>query len=215
MAKVKVKRKSTNVDMTAMCDVAFLLLTFFMLATSFKPDEPVVTVNPSSVSDIELDDKDIMLLTIGPDGRVFFGLDNPKDRLELIKNINDERKLGLTEQQFTTFANGSSVGVPFRQLGQLLNMTPADMHRFDQTGIPIDTVDFANNELRTWINQGRLTNGALRIAIKADKKTPYPYVHAVIKTFEDMKVHKFNLVTNPEAVPEGTALWKEVTNKKD
>ncbi len=213
MAKVKVKRKSTTVDMTAMCDVAFLLLTFFMLATSFKPDEPVVTVNPKSVSDIELDDKDIMLLTIGPDGRVFYGLDNPKDRLELIKNVNQERNLGLNDEQMNTFANGSSVGVPFSQLGQLLSMTPATMHSFEQGGIPIDTTDYANNELTTWINQGRLANPGLRIAIKADKKTPYPYVEAVIKTFENMKVHKFNLVTNPEAVPKGTALWKEVTSK--
>ncbi len=213
MAKVKVKRKSTTVDMTAMCDVAFLLLTFFMLATSFKAEEPVVTVNPESVSDIELDDKDIMLLTIGPKGRVFFGMDNPKDRLALIEGLNNERKLGLSPEQMNTFANGSSVGVGFRQLKQLLSLTPADMHRFDQPGIPIDTTDYTKNELTDWINQGRLANGKVRIAIKADKKTPYPYVEAVIKTFEQMHVHKFNLVTNPEAVPEGTALWREVTKK--
>ena len=42
MPKVKVPRKSTNIDMTAMCDVSFLLLTFFMLTTKFKADEPVV-----------------------------------------------------------------------------------------------------------------------------------------------------------------------------
>ncbi len=46
MPKVKMPRKSTLIDMTAMCDVAFLLLTFFMLATKFKPDEPVAVVTP-------------------------------------------------------------------------------------------------------------------------------------------------------------------------
>ncbi len=213
MAKVKVKRKSTTVDMTAMCDVAFLLLTFFMLATSFKAEEPVVTVNPKSVSDIELDDKDVMLLTIGPKGRLFFGIDNPKDRLSMIESMNTDKALGLSEEQMNSFANGSSVGVSFRVLGQLLQLPPAEMHKFNQPGIPVDTIDYTKNELTDWINYARQANPKLRIAIKADRKTPYPYVEAVIKTFENMKVHKFNLVTNPEAVPEGTALWKEVTGK--
>ena len=75
MSKVKVPRKSTSVDMTAMTDVAFLLLTFFMLATKFKPDEPVIVDTPSSISEIKLPESDIMLLTIDKDGRVFFGID--------------------------------------------------------------------------------------------------------------------------------------------
>ena len=69
MPKVKVPRKSTSVDMTAMTDVAFLLLTFFMLATKFKPDEPVVVDTPSSISEIKLPESGIMQITIDKQGR--------------------------------------------------------------------------------------------------------------------------------------------------
>ena len=99
MPHVKIPRKSTNIDMTAMCDVAFLLLTFFMLATKFKPDEPVVVKTPSSISEIPIPDADIMLITVDPKGRVFFSIDNKLKRKELIENIDEYKKLGLTENR--------------------------------------------------------------------------------------------------------------------
>src|SRR3954471_5070650 len=75
MPQVKMKRQSTNIDMTAMCDVAFLLLTFFMLATKFKKDEPVMVVTPSSISQIAIPDTSIMLITVDNKDRVFFSID--------------------------------------------------------------------------------------------------------------------------------------------
>src|SRR6185436_11930363 len=97
MPKASLPRKSTNIDMTAMCDVAFLLLTFFMLATKFKPDEPVVVKTPSSISEITLPDVDIMLLTVDSKGRIFFSIDNKLKRKSLIDEVNTSRNLGLTE----------------------------------------------------------------------------------------------------------------------
>ena len=76
MPKVKIPRKSTLIDMTAMCDVAFLLLTFFMLTTQFKSDESVIVDTPSSISEIKLPDTDIINITITQDGKVFFSIDN-------------------------------------------------------------------------------------------------------------------------------------------
>src|ERR1041384_1185732 len=99
MPKAKLPRKSTNIDMTAMCDVAFLLLTFFMLATKFKPEEPVVVKTPSSISEIPLPDVDIMLLTVDQKGRIFFAIDNKVKRKALIEDVNRERNLQLTEAE--------------------------------------------------------------------------------------------------------------------
>jgi len=73
MKKVAIKRRGISTDMTAMCDVAFLLLTFFILTTQFKPDEPVIVDTPKSVSEIKLPESNIILIHIDKSGAVFFG----------------------------------------------------------------------------------------------------------------------------------------------
>jgi biopolymer transport protein ExbD len=211
MPKVKMPRKSTNIDMTAMCDVAFLLLTFFMLATKFKPDEPVTVVTPNSISEIPLPEENIMLITVDPKGRVFFSIDNKNQRKSLIDNIDEYKGLNLSEQEKNMFAIGSSVGVPFNQLKSYLAADPLDQEKFDQSapGVPTDTsVDSEQNELAAWIRSARNTNPQLRICIKADGDASYPSVQKVIKTLEGWKIFKFNLITGLKAVPPGSAAYK-------
>lgn len=216
MPKAKLPRKSTHIDMTAMCDVAFLLLTFFMLATKFKPDEPVVVKTPSSISEIILPDADIMLLTVDPKGRVFFSIDNKLQRKELIEKMNTAKNLNLTDAEKNTFALGSSIGASFSQLKSYLSASPEDQKKFDATtpGVPVDTSVLSdNNELAQWVKEARYTNPKLRICIKADGDASYPNVKKIIKTLEGYKVFKFNLITNLKAVPPGTAAFDE-KNKK-
>jgi biopolymer transport protein ExbD len=211
MPKVKMPRKSTTVDMTAMCDVAFLLLTFFMLATKFKPDEPVTVKTPSSISEITIPDNDIMLITVDPKGRIFFSIDNKNMRRSLIENIDEYKGLKLTQDEMNKFAIGSSVGVPFNQLKSYLNAEPEQQKAFDVStqGVPADTsVTNENNELAAWIRTARNTNPKLRIVIKADGATSYPEVRKVIRTLEGWKIFKFNLLTSLKAVPPGTAAWQ-------
>ncbi len=215
MPHAKLPRKSTNIDMTAMCDVAFLLLTFFMLATKFKPDEPVVVKTPSSISEIPIPDTDIMLITVDEKGRVFFSIDNKLKRKELIDNIDQYKNLGLTEAEKTAFAIGSSIGVPFNQLKSYLAADPEQQKEYTKaaSGVPTDTsVDSENNELAAWIRSARNTNPRLRICIKADGDASYPSVQKVIKTLEGWKIFKFNLITGLKAVPVGSAAW-QIANK--
>ena len=212
MPKFKMPRKSTNIDMTAMCDVAFLLLTFFMLATKFKPDEPVVVVTPSSISSIPIPDNDIMLITVDANGRIFFAIDNKLRRMELIENINEYKNLNLTKQEMTSFAIGSSIGVPFNMLKSYLALPPDEQHSLDTEapGVPVDTTnDTEANELAAWIRSARNTNPKLRICIKADAETSYPNIKKVIKTLENWKIFKFNLITSLEEIPVGTAAYEE------
>ncbi|MEI8280724.1 MAG: biopolymer transporter ExbD [Bacteroidota bacterium] len=210
MPKVKLPRKSTHIDMTAMCDVAFLLLTFFMLATKFKPDEPVVVKTPSSISEIPIPDVDILLLTVDPKGRVFFSIDNQKRRKELIESVNETKKLNLTADEMEKFKRGASIGVPLSQLKSYLAASVDDQKKMDVTavGIPTDTsVTTEANELGAWINAARETNPKLRICIKADADASYPSVRKVIKTLEGWKIFKFNLITGLKDVPIGTAAY--------
>lgn len=211
MPKLKMPRKSTNVDMTAMCDVAFLLLTFFMLATKFKPDEPVTVVTPNSISDIPLPDDDIMLITVDPKGRIFFSVDNQNVRENIIRDVNEYKGLNLDENQVKAFKYGSSVGVPFNQLKSYLSMQGADQKEVDKTtaGVPVDSVaDSEGNELGAWIRIARNNNPKIRIAIKADSDATYPEVQKVIKTLEGWKIFKFNLITGLKAIPPGTAAYE-------
>jgi biopolymer transport protein ExbD len=193
MPKVKVPRKSTSVDMTAMTDVAFLLLTFFMLATQFKPEEAVTIDAPSSVAEVPLPDKDMMTITISDDSRVFFELQGQQYKEELIKKVADIHKITFTPDQIKNFSLMSSFGVPLNNLGNLLNTKSADRSKFFQAGIPSDSM---NNELAEWIWQSRLINNQVRVAIKGDQDANFPVVKQVIKTLQEKKVNRFNFITN-------------------
>ncbi len=206
MPKVKMPRKSTLVDMTAMCDVAFLLLTFFMLATKFKPDEPVAVVTPSSINTQLLPDSYVILLTVDKDGRVFFSMDGQPKRKQLIEDLNTNFKLGLGDKEIKSFMVGSSIGADFKNLKQVLDMSPDERKKTNiEKGIPLDS---ANNELGIWIEYARAVQGntnKLKYCIKADNATPFPVIDKVLKTFKDKKIQKLNLVTNLEAAPPGSA----------
>lgn len=198
MPKVKVPRKSTSVDMTAMTDVAFLLLTFFMLATQFKPDEPVTVNAPSSIAEVPLPDIDIMTITIAGDGRVFFDLEGQQYKEELIKKMSALKQVSFTPEEIKSFSLMSSFGVPFGQLKQLLALKTEERAKIQQTGIPADSL---NNELADWVWQSRLVNNNVRVAIKGDQETNYPIVKQVISTLQDKKVNRFNFITNLNTEP--------------
>lgn len=199
MPKVKVPRKSTLIDMTAMCDVAFLLLTFFMLTTQFKADDSVIVDTPSSISDIKLPDTDIMNITITREGTVYFGMDNKNfSRERLLEKIGQKYNLQFTDEEVRAFTLTSSLGMPINQLKGWLALEDIDRKNYAQPGIPIDSL---NNELGVWIMQGRLSNPNVRIAVKGDGACSYPVVKKVINTLQDKNVNKFNLITDLEANP--------------
>jgi biopolymer transport protein ExbD len=206
MPKVKMPRKSTLVDMTAMCDVAFLLLTFFMLATKFKPDEPVTVVTPSSINTKLLPDSDVIMLTVDKTGRVFFSMDGQPKRQQLIEDLNTQYKLGLTPAEINNFTIGASVGTEIKNLKAYLAVKPAERKKSGlETGIPSDST---NNEVAVWIEYARNAQGGnqrLQYCIKADNGTPYPKIKEILDTFKDKKIQKLNLVTNLETAPPGTA----------
>lgn len=198
MSKNKPVRKSTSVDMTAMTDVAFLLLTFFMLATKFKPDEPVTVETPSSISEIKLPEKNIMLLTLDKDNRVFFSIDGEATRVTVLNKVGEKYKVTFNAEQQKAFANMASFGVPIAQLPTFLSLKPEQRGAFKQVGIPSDSL---NNELSDWVWQARLANNDLRVAVKGDRETKVPLVKQVIKTLQDRKVNRFNFITAMEKAP--------------
>jgi len=227
MPKIKLPRKSTHIDMTAMCDVAFLLLTFFMLATKFKPSEPVEVLTPASTSTKPIPEG-FMLITLDKTGRVFFAVDDINAKKAIIQQVNKEKNLGLSDIEMINYVNGAGVGVPFSQLKAYLALTPSKQTEYDRskaTGIPTDTTaSFTSNELAYWVMTARYhvkstnkTTGeeeAGRLAIKADGEAAYPEINKVITTLGKQKVFRFSFITDMKGVPPGTALAAERAGQK-
>jgi biopolymer transport protein ExbD len=198
MPKVKPHRANPSLDMTPMVDLAFLLVTFFMLISKFAPEEVVVVDTPSSTSDIKLPESDILTISIDKTGRVFYGVEGKHTKLELIDKIGQKYNVSFTEQEKAKFALMPSFGVPVSQLKSLLQLSQEKAKKANQPGIPVDSL---NNELGDWVMQTRYTNPKVKIAIKGDLDADIPAVKQVIKTLQDNKVNRFNLITDMEAKP--------------
>ena len=218
MPKVKLPRKSTAVDMTAMCDVAFLLLSFFILTTKFKSEDSVSVVTPKSVSTKPASAKNVVEIIMDKEGKVYFsvGDENSSEKQDIIDMIDQGKNLGLSAKEKAAFAKaGSYVGVPFSMLKSYLQLSADQLKSYKAPGISIDT---ANNELTIWMNAATraFTGGTMTLLVKGDNSAKYPTFKGVIDAFKKNEIFKFSMVTDPEGVPDGTALAaKRATNTKE
>ena len=208
MPSVKIKKHIPQNDMTPFVDVAFLILSFFMLATKFKPEEPIEVTTPNSVSSIVLPEKDAFMVSVDKEGRAFVSVDNPEFRQVLIQNLNTTRNLGLTPAEMKAFINAPSVGVPFNQLKNLLAMDPEMAKKVKQPGVPC--ADSTGGELYFWVRDAlsAYSGRKLNLLIKADNDTKYPDFKNILNAFKKNDQNKFLLVTSPEDAPAGTALYE-------
>lgn len=212
MPSVKIPKKTTDTDMTPFVDVAFLILTFFIMATKFKPPEPVDITTPNSVSSDILPENDAVLITMDKDNRVFFSVLSSNDNSkydDIIAGISTSRNLSLTQAEMQNFRKTFAVGVPFTQLKGLLDLTTEDQNKFRQPGIPV--ADSATNELVWWIAEAKkaFAGRPLVYLIKGDNNAKYPTFDAIISALKRNEQFKYNLVTAPEDAPGGSALYQE------
>jgi biopolymer transport protein ExbD len=211
MPSVKIPKKSTFVDMTPFVDVAFLILTFFIMATKFKPPDPVEVNTPKSVSTQELPESNATLITIDKEGKVYFTVLSQKDRsvyTEVINTVNSSRNLGLTDAEKANYSQTYLVGVGFGQLKQLLDLPANQQKNLKQPGIPIDTT---GGDLTYWIQAAKSAFAGTRLQylIKGDNNSKYPVFKNVIAALKKNDVYKYNLITAPEDAPSGTELYEE------
>lgn len=215
MPKVKIPRKSTNIDMTAMCDVAFLLLSFFILATKTKPPEAVAVMTPSSVS-TKVAKEEAILITFTKEGKVFLMLGDKAKKSDILADINTTKGLGLSDAELTKLKKVDFIGLPLGQLKSYLNLsTPIPPDRMP--GIPTDST---NNELSDWMRsvvnayRGESIDN-LNLLVKGDNAAKYPAFKNVKEAFKKNDIYKFKIVTNSEPPPPGSELAKSAKKESE
>lgn len=219
MPSVKIPKKSTATDMTPFVDIAFLILSFFIMATKFKPPEPVEITTPGSVLSQKLPENNAVLISIDSSNKVYFSVLSDKDPSKfdaIIQGINTSQNLGLTQAEMANFKKTFLVGVPFGGLKQLLQTEASEQIKLKQPGIPV--LDTLNNQLVWWIQQAKaaFAGEKLNYLIKGDGKSLYPTFEAVIAALKKNEEFKYNLVTALDDIPAGTELYKrEKAGEKD
>ncbi len=197
---VKTQKKAGAIDMTAMCDVSFLLLTFFILTATAKQPEPLAVDTPSSTVQTKLPETGLATLTVGK-GKVFFGLVDRDIRVRTLELMGQEYGVSFTEEEKTRFSLIDGFGVPIGSLKQIIAMSGSDRNKEGlQPGIPMDSIDKKKDELSRWIFNARsasaeLKNTDLKFAIKGDAQLEYPAIKRVMDVLQDQDVNSFNLVT--------------------
>lgn len=190
-------KKSTRVDMTAMCDVAFLLLSFFVMTSTAKLPEPMEIETPASTVQTKLPESNLATLTVG-NGKVFFGVSGRDVRSETLKRMGDKYSVQFSDKDIAKFALIDNFGVDIRSMKQLIDMkNDQRMKEGTQPGIPYDSV---NNQLADWVKISRevtkeMDQKDLDIAIKGDAKEEYPTVKKVLDILQKQKKNNFFLVT--------------------
>ena len=206
MGRAKLPRKSTAIDMTAMCDVAFLLLSFFILTTKFKPAEAIAVTTPSSVAAKIAPSQDFVLVTITKDGKVFLTIDDEQKKEVVANSLNTTRNLG---SNVAAFKKANFIGASFAGLNNFLAI-PEENRKGDQLpGIPCK--DSTNNELTIWMQvlNEAYAGSKMELLLKGDNLSKYPAFKNVVTAFKKNEIQKFQMITNPENAPAGSDLWKK------
>lgn len=220
MPKLKTPKGSPSVDMTPMVDLAFLLVTFFMLSASFRSSEPVDVDVPTSTSD-KIIPENVIIVTLDQKGRVFFNLAGAEARREMLQNMLGKYKVGINKDQEDKFTYMSTFGCSMEELPKYLNLEADAQKKFATLGIPY--TDSSKNQLKDWIsyaNRAALNSGKTafveaknkgekanindfkpKFILRVDSKTLYKDAQKAIDVFRDLNLNNLNFITSMELAP--------------
>ena len=200
MGKVKIKKADVWIDMTPMSDVMVLLLTFFMLTSTFVKNEAVKVNTPGSVSEIKVPETEVLQILCDKEGKIFIGLDKPGYMREMLDNFKASvPTLSLSPLQEKNFLALASYGAPVSEMSNVLRHEASEINEFQKNmGIPTDSIDGGMSEFQLWVDAARNSSfgSDMKIAIKADADTPYKVIKKMMSEMQDMSENRYYLITN-------------------
>lgn len=208
MGKVKIKKQDVWIDMTPMSDVMVLLLTFFMMTSTFVKNEPAKVLTPSSVSEIKVPEKDALTILVDSVGKVFMGMDNQGEMREVLSEVTSLFGVSLNAQQQANFLQDAMWGVPIENLDEYLKLDVNEMNKYIQSekneGIPLDSIENGDgskgmSQFQHWVKAARGVNDDLKLIIKGDQHTPYKTVKRIMNELRDINENRYFLATSLKA----------------
>lgn len=197
MGKVKLKKQDIWIDMTPMSDVMVLLLCFFMLTSTFTKPEPVKVVEPQSVAEIKVPEKDVLNILVDKEGKVFMNMDNQFQLGDVAMDVTDKFGKTLTKTQLANFKSDPMFGAPISVIQDFLNLEEsARREQLKELGIPLDSIDGGKSEFQEWVKSARGVNSDIKVAIKADRETPYKIIKRVMNELQDIDENRYYLITS-------------------
>lgn len=199
MGKIKIKKADVWIDMTPMSDVMVLLLTFFMLTSTFVKNEAVKVNAPGSVSEIKVPETEVLQIIVDKDGKIFIGLDKPGYMQEMLEGFKSKFSgLSLSAMQEKNFSGLASFGMPMNKMSDVLKHEAGDINNLQkEMGIPTDSINGGMSEFQCWVDAARNSSfgDKMKVAIKADAATPYKVVKKMMSELQDMSENRYYLIT--------------------
>ena len=199
MGKIKIKKADVWIDMTPMSDVMVLLLTFFMLTSTFVKNEAVKVNAPGSVSEIKVPETEVLQIIVDKDGKIFIGLDKPGYMQEMLEGFKSKFSgLSLSAMQEKNFVGLASFGMPMNKMSDVLKHEAGDVNNLQkEMGIPTDSINGGMSEFQCWVDAARNSSfgDKMKVAIKADAATPYKVVKKMMSELQDMRENRYYLIT--------------------
>lgn len=199
MGKIKIKKADVWIDMTPMSDVMVLLLTFFMLTSTFVKNEAVKVNAPGSVSEIKVPETEVLQIIVDKDGKIFIGLDKPGYMQEMLEGFKSKFSgLSLSAMQEKNFVGLASFGMPMNKMSDVLKHEAGDVNNLQkEMGIPTDSINGGMSEFQCWVDAARNSSfgDKMKVAIKADAATPCKVVKKMMSELQDMSENRYYLIT--------------------
>ena len=204
MGKIKIEKKDIWIDMTPMSDVMTLLLCFFMLTSTFLTPEPIKVNTPSSVSEVKVPENDVLNILVSPEGNIYVGSENKNTMQEMMETVTGKFGISLNGTQLKHFREDAMIGAPMNVFTDYYSMEQEKMgEEIQKLSIPLDSIDGGKSEFQEWVTAARESNPDIRVAIKADAKTPYAVIKKMMSELQDMNENRYQLITNLDTKKQG------------